>query len=53
MIKIKKYLIQLLPAMPLILVVLLGSCGKNNGYNQPVSTDKTKPGVVTDIKVKT
>jgi hypothetical protein len=36
----------------LALVCLLSACKKNDGYNtEPVSTDKTKPGVVTNIKV--
>ncbi|HTD97828.1 MAG TPA: DUF5000 domain-containing lipoprotein [Mucilaginibacter sp.] len=52
MIKMKKYLKQLLPVLPLLLLVLLGSCKKNDGYTTPISTDKTKPGVITDIKVK-
>jgi len=52
MMKIKKYLKLLLPVIPVMVVMLLGSCKKNNGYNEPVSNDKTKPGVVTNIKVK-
>jgi hypothetical protein len=36
----------------LAFVCLLSACKKNDGYNtEPVSTDKTKPGVVTNIKV--
>ncbi|PWK77110.1 uncharacterized protein DUF5126 [Mucilaginibacter oryzae] len=27
------------------------SCKRNDGYNEPLSTDKTKPGVVTNISV--
>ena len=50
--KIKRYLKQLLPVIPLILMVFLGACKRNDGFNAPVSTDKTKPGVVTNIKVK-
>jgi hypothetical protein len=52
MIKFKKYLKQLVSMAPLILVLMLASCKKNDGYNTVVSTDKTKPGVVTNIKVK-
>lgn len=34
------------------LILGMAACKKNNGYNtEPVSTDKTKPGVVTNIKV--
>jgi hypothetical protein len=50
--KIKKYIKQLLPVIPLMIVVFLASCKKNDGFNTVVSSDKTKPGVVTDIKVK-
>ena len=50
--KIKKYIKQGLPVLSVLLVLLLGSCKKNEGFNGPVSTDKTKPGVVTNIKVK-
>lgn len=32
-------------------VICTMSCKKNDGYNSPISTDKTKPGVVTNIKV--
>jgi hypothetical protein len=52
MIKIEKYIKQLLPVLPLLLLVLLGSCKKNDGYTAPISSDKTKPGVITDVKVK-
>lgn len=41
-------------AAPIIitaLVVLLAGCKKNNGFNTVVSTDKTKPSVVTNVKV--
>ena len=37
----------------LVLSCIISSCKKNEGFNtEPVSTDKTKPGVVTNIKVK-
>ncbi|HTD41790.1 MAG TPA: DUF5000 domain-containing lipoprotein [Mucilaginibacter sp.] len=52
MIKTKKYLKQVLPVLPLLLLFLLGSCKKNDGYTTSASGDKTKPGVITDIKVK-
>ncbi len=52
MIKFKKYLKQLVSMAPLVLVLMLGSCKKNDGYNTVVSTDKTKPGVVTNVQVK-
>jgi hypothetical protein len=38
----------------LLLLPILGSfsaCKKSDGYNDPVSTDLTKPGVISDIKV--
>ncbi len=41
-----------------LLLLLLGavtagvtSCKRNDGYNSPISTDKTKPGVITNAKV--
>lgn len=34
-----------------VLLMSLFSCKKNNGYNEIISTDKSKPGVVTNIKV--
>jgi hypothetical protein len=52
MIKIKKHLKQLLPVLPLMLIILLGSCKRNDGFNTPVSGDQTKPGVITGVKVK-
>jgi hypothetical protein len=52
MIKFKKYLKQLVSMAPLVVVLMLGSCKKNDGYNTVVSTDKTKPGVVTNVQVK-
>jgi hypothetical protein len=37
----------------LVLVCVIGSCKKNEGFNtEPVSTDMTKPGVITNIAVK-
>jgi hypothetical protein len=37
----------------LALACIIGSCKKNEGFNtEPASTDKTKPGVITNIKVK-
>jgi hypothetical protein len=50
--KIKEYIKQFLPALPVLLILLLSSCKKNEGFNGPVSDDKTKPGVITDVKVK-
>lgn len=32
-------------------LMLVGACKKMNGYNDPASSDPTKPGVVTNIKV--
>ncbi|MDB5123204.1 MAG: hypothetical protein JWP94_1333 [Mucilaginibacter sp.] len=52
MIKIKKHLKQLMPVLPLLLIILLGSCAKNEGFNTPASGDQTKPGVITGVKVK-
>lgn len=52
MIKTKKYLKQLLPVIAVMLIMFMGSCKRNDGYNIPVSNDKTKPGVVTNIQVK-
>ena len=46
--KIKSYSFLLFCSMVMISII---SCKRNDGYNQPASTDKTKPGVVTNIKV--
>ncbi|MDN5285829.1 MAG: hypothetical protein JWR38_2103 [Mucilaginibacter sp.] len=46
--KMKSYSFLLFCSMIMISII---SCKRNDGYNQPVSTDKTKPGVVTNIKV--
>lgn len=40
------YLLLLLPCL-----AYFGSCKKMDSYNEPASTDQTKPGVVTNIKV--
>jgi hypothetical protein len=47
--KIFKYHLLLL----LLAVVVTGitSCKRNDGYNTPISADKTKPGVITNVKV--
>src|SRR5258705_3622632 len=42
---------RLLGGMILLLLALQPGCKKTDGYNIVVSTDKTKPGVVTNIKV--
>jgi hypothetical protein len=42
-------LIVIAAAFPLI---LSGGCKKMNGYNYIISNDRTKPGVVTDVKVQ-
>jgi len=51
--KINKYSAKALFSLQiLVFVCLLSACKKNDGYNtEPISTDKTKPGVVTNIKV--
>ena len=38
--------------IPVVFVLLaIASCNKSDGYNEVTSTDKTKPGVVTNVKV--
>ncbi len=38
--------------MMVLLVLAIASCKRNDGYNiAPISTDQTKPGVVTNVKV--
>jgi hypothetical protein len=44
--------IQSLICVLLISIAFLASCQKDDKYRQPESTDKTKPGIVTDVKVK-
>ena len=34
-----------------MLMISIVSCKRNDGYNQPTSNDKTKPGIVSNIKV--
>jgi hypothetical protein len=41
----------LLPALIVLVITAIASCKRNDGYNTPISGDKTKPGVITDIKV--
>ncbi|HMG06901.1 MAG TPA: DUF4959 domain-containing protein, partial [Mucilaginibacter sp.] len=46
---INKYSLQLFMGLLMIGII---SCKRNDGFNTaPISTDKTKPGVVTSIKV--
>jgi len=42
---------RLLGGLMLALLALQPGCKKTDGYNTVISTDKTKPGVVTNIKV--
>lgn len=46
--KILKYYIFLLQIATMMCIT---SCKRNDGYNTPISNDKTKPGVITNIKV--
>jgi len=50
--KTEKNIKQLLPVIALLLVMIAGSCKRNDGFNTPVSNDKTKPGVITNVQVK-
>lgn len=43
--------IKRLSAIAVMLVVLQPACKKTDGYNDIVSTDKTKPGTVSNVKV--
>ncbi|WPU92447.1 DUF5000 domain-containing lipoprotein [Mucilaginibacter sabulilitoris] len=45
---IKNYSLLLFLSMLMISII---SCKRNDGYNRPASTDKTKPAVVTNVKV--
>jgi hypothetical protein len=45
---INKYSLQLFIGL---VMISMFSCKRNDGFNKPSSTDKTKPGVVTNIKV--
>ncbi|MDB5121811.1 MAG: hypothetical protein JWN56_3029 [Sphingobacteriales bacterium] len=50
----KKYInydIKVFLLMSVLLSICLSSCTKMDGYSDPISTDKTKPGLVTNIKV--
>ncbi len=47
---INRYSLQLLTCLLMIAVM---SCKRNDGFNTtPVSTDKTKPGVITNVRVE-
>ncbi|RYD93876.1 MAG: DUF4959 domain-containing protein [Sphingobacteriales bacterium] len=47
--KNKKYSLLVLLA---VLMLMVYGCKTNNGYNnEPISGDKTKPGIITNIKV--
>jgi hypothetical protein len=48
----KNNILRLAGYVSVVLLITLSACKKNEGYNtEPVSTDTTKPGVVTNIKV--
>lgn len=47
----KNYLRKLYPFALILLIAIQYSCKKSEGYNTIVSTDKTKPGPVTNVKV--
>jgi hypothetical protein len=48
----KNNILRLGGCLAVVLLIALSSCKKNEGYNtEPVSTDATKPGVVTNVKV--
>lgn len=44
--------IQLVALMSVTLVAVLFSCTKDKNYNEPASNDKTKPGIVTNVRVE-
>lgn len=46
---INTYLLYICLIIPILFV--LGACQKTEGYNTPASSDLTKPGMVTNIKV--
>ncbi len=43
---------QILFCVMAVAITCFLSCSKMDGYKLPESTDKTKPGVVTDVKVR-
>ncbi|ANI88329.1 hypothetical protein A9P82_02830 [Arachidicoccus ginsenosidimutans] len=47
----KNYLRKLYPLAFMLLIAVQYSCKKMEGYNTVVSTDKTKPGPVTNVKI--
>ncbi len=44
--------ISLVALMSIALAVVLFSCTKDKNYNEPASNDKTKPGIVTNVRVE-
>jgi hypothetical protein len=50
---IKKIFKWCLFCVPVIALAVLSSCSKNDGFSKgPVSTDTSKPGVITNIRVQ-
>lgn len=47
----KNYKKLSIPFLMVLFILAMSSCKKNNGYNEATSKDKTKPDVVTNIKV--
>lgn len=52
MIMINQYKVQFLYILPIVMAVTVLSCGKVADYKGVVSTDNTKPGPVTNIRVQ-
>jgi len=50
--RIKNYSITALVLAAALFMACLNSCKKNDGYVKEVSTDMSKPAVVTNVKVK-
>jgi len=47
-IRLMAYIWMVLP----FAAIIISGCKKNDNYRDPITTDKTKPGVVTDLKVR-
>lgn len=47
-----KYINRLLIILGAVIVVCMASCEKSDIYREPSATDKTKPGPVTNVRIK-
>ena len=49
--KINSHCLRVLGLLPVMLIIVLSSCKEGDSFIDPVSTDNTKPGTITNIEV--